>query len=232
MAHFTLYVLSNHWGPNPMKIGALLDELKLDYDVKGVDFGSDDKDKGVKGENYIAICANGRTPTLVDHKNNDFTVWESGAILQYLVDKYDTEGKYAGKTVEEKATVNQWLFFQVTGHSPVQGNLFYSQVYWKDAFGEDPPETVVKRFNNELHRVLSVYEEQLKAQTEKNGASKAWLALDRPTIADFSAFVWLSILTRFGDKLGEDLAKYPHVSKYIELVESLDSVKELRKRVQ
>lgn len=232
MTHFTLYALTGHWGPNPMKVGALLEALGLDYEIKGVDFGSDDKERGVKGADYIAICANGRAPTLIDHKNNDFTVWESGAILQYLVDKYDTEGKYTGKTLEEKAIVNQWLFFQVSGHSPVQGNLFFTKVYWKDAYGGDAPETVVKRFNTELQRVLDVYEKQLEMQEKTHDADHAWLALDRPTIADFSAYGWLFSLPMFAGQLGLDLAKFPRVSKFIERLDSLDPVKAMRKRQQ
>lgn len=57
----------------------------------------------------------------VDHKNSDFVVWESGAILNYLSNKYDSEGKFGGKSAEEKAVIDQWLFLQMTGLGPSQG---------------------------------------------------------------------------------------------------------------
>lgn len=122
---FTLYALPQ-WGPSPTKFAIFLEQLGLTYTAKHLEMNSTDK-KGVKAEDYLKFCPNGGTPTLIDHKNKDFTVWESGAILQYLAHKYDPSQQYAGKTIEEQAFVNQWLFFQVTGHSPVQGNLFYTK---------------------------------------------------------------------------------------------------------
>lgn len=37
MVHFTLYILKDRWGPNPIKVAAFLESMHLDYDVKGVD---------------------------------------------------------------------------------------------------------------------------------------------------------------------------------------------------
>lgn len=92
-------------GPNPLKVAILLEKLGLSYEVVPLVFG-DDQEKGVKGK-FLKVNPNGRVPALVDHQNKDFTVWESGAILLYLVGKYDKEGKFRGKTVEEQAVTDQ-----------------------------------------------------------------------------------------------------------------------------
>lgn len=222
--HFTLYALDGIWGPNSIKVAFFLEQLGLDYEVKTLEMNSTDKEKGVKGEDYLKICANGRTPTLIDHKNNDYTVWESSAILQYLARKYDPSGQYVGNTVEEQGIVDQWLFFQCTGHSPVQGNLHFSKMYWQGKYHEEAPENVVSRFRDETKRVLSVYEAQLKKQVEKFGEANAWLVFNHPTVADFSAMPWLGSLAKFGDKLGINLPEYPHVFAYVKMYLALPSV--------
>lgn len=54
---------------------------------------------------------------MIDHTNNNFPVWESNAILLYLMDRYDPDNKtgFIGKTPEEKSQVMTWLFFQASG---------------------------------------------------------------------------------------------------------------------
>lgn len=93
-------------GPNPLKVAILLEKLGLAYEVVPLDFGPD-PDKGVKGKKFLKINPNGRVPALVDHKNSDFTVWESGAILYYLAEQYDSQGKYFGKDIKEKTVTMQ-----------------------------------------------------------------------------------------------------------------------------
>ena len=112
-AQFTLYSHKGP-GPNPLKAAILLEKLGLTYDVDALDFG-DDAEKGVKGAKFLKFNPNGRVPALVDHQNKDFCVWESGAILYYLVEKYDKEGKFFGKTPEEKTITMQWLTHQLSG---------------------------------------------------------------------------------------------------------------------
>lgn len=231
MAHFSLYVLKGAWGPNPLKIGILLEALGADYEVKFVEFGSSDKETGVKGANYLSLCENGRTPTLVDHQRNDFVVWESGAILDYLCSVYDTENRFHGKTPEERAIVMQWLFFQVTGHSPVQGNLYFAKVYWKSAYNEDPSPVVLNRFKNELDRVFRVYEHRLQHQASLYGEDKAFLAFDRPTIADYSALGWLGMLPDVAGKLEINIQEYGILNKYIDRLRNLPEAKAVMRRV-
>ncbi|TCD63259.1 Glutathione S-transferase 2 [Steccherinum ochraceum] len=85
--HFTLW--THHGGPNGWKVAFLLNELGLEYESKYVDMSV----KEQKGPAYLQINPNGRIPSLIDHRNNGYTVWESAAIMLYLVDTYDKEHK-------------------------------------------------------------------------------------------------------------------------------------------
>ncbi|CAO1614853.1 unnamed protein product [Sympodiomycopsis kandeliae] len=217
MAQFTLY---SHLGPgpNPLKVAILLEKLGLTYDVVPLVFG-DDADNGVKGAKFLKLNPNGRVPALVDHQNNDFTVWESGAILLYLVGKYDKDGKFSGKTVEEQALTNQWLTHQLSGLGPVQGNVNYAHHYWKPTYGEEPCKSVFTRFEGETHRLYKLLDEQLQHQQARGSQ---WVALDRPTIADYSFYPWVNIAS-FG-KI--DISPYKHVTKWLDALNADKQVKD------
>lgn len=104
---FTLY--SHSIGPNPWKVAIIFEELGLSYHSIHISFDV------VKKAPYTDICVNGRLPALVDHHNNDFTIWESGAMIMYLVGKYDPEEKISFKNYEDNASAVQWLMFQMSG---------------------------------------------------------------------------------------------------------------------
>lgn len=103
---FTLY--SHELGPNPWKVAMILEELGLSYHTIFIDFSL------VKSVPYTEICPNGRLPALVDH-DNGLTIWESGAIILYLVGKYDPEEKIGFKNFEDNMKAVQWLMFQMSG---------------------------------------------------------------------------------------------------------------------
>ncbi|KAK7956679.1 glutathione transferase [Apiospora aurea] len=69
-------------GPDSWKVIFLLDELGLNYEVKSFSF------EDVKEKPFIDVNPNGRVPAIED-LNTDLTLWESGAILQYLAEAYD-----------------------------------------------------------------------------------------------------------------------------------------------
>ncbi|TCD59860.1 Glutathione S-transferase 2 [Steccherinum ochraceum] len=164
---FTLYALKA--GPNAWKIVFLLNELGLSYETIYLDFMKGE----LKAPEYLKINPNGRVPALVDHKNGDLTVWESGAILLYLAEKYDTEKKYFATSEADRFAILQWLFFQVSG----QGRV----VRFAHFHPEKLP-SAIERYQNEIRRVLGVLESILSKQE--------WLAAGKLTIADLSFSSW------------------------------------------
>ncbi len=76
----TLYTAAT---PNGRKASIMLEECALDYDVHSLELG-----KGEQNPVWnLQINPNGRIPAIVDHDNDDFAVFESGAILIYLAEK-------------------------------------------------------------------------------------------------------------------------------------------------
>ncbi|THH33254.1 hypothetical protein EUX98_g909 [Antrodiella citrinella] len=169
---FTLY--SHKSGPNGWSEGRLPPErARLTYETIYLDLKTGEH----KQPDYIKVNPNGRVPTLVDHKNNDFTVWESGAILLYLESKYDTAHKYIATDEAGKTEVLQWLFFQVSGQGP-----YFGQAAWFSNFHPEKIPSAIERYQSEIKRVLGVLEIVLSKQE--------WLAAGKFTIADLSFVSW------------------------------------------
>ncbi|PWN89129.1 glutathione S-transferase [Acaromyces ingoldii] len=208
---FTLYSHRGP-GPNPLKTALVLEKLGLTFEVVALDFG-DDPEKGVKGEKFLKVNPNGRVPALVDHNNSDFCIWESGATMVYLAEKYDKTGSIYGKDVEEKAIVMQWLTHQLSGLGPVQGNVNFAYHYWEGAYGEKASKSVFTRFEGETHRLYQILDDQLARQAQRGSQ---WIALDRPTLADFAFYPWVNI-AGFG-KI--DLSPYKNVNKWLDALKN------------
>ncbi|KAK7693098.1 hypothetical protein QCA50_002664 [Cerrena zonata] len=118
MSHGKQFTLYTHvGGPNGWKVAILCDFLGLTYESIYLNFQEGDQKK----PDHVKLNPNGRIPTIIDHKNNDFVLWESNAILQYIVDKYDTEKKLAVTEEGDKYKLLQWLFFQSSGQGPYYG---------------------------------------------------------------------------------------------------------------
>lgn len=97
------------------KVAYVLEELGLTYHSIYLDFSK----KEQKAPEHTRYNPNGRIPTLIDHRNGDFVIWESNAILLYLVDKYDKEHKISVTDEKDKYAMLQWLFFQASGQGCV-----------------------------------------------------------------------------------------------------------------
>lgn len=95
--------------PNGYKISITLEELGLPYQVVLVDMGK----LAQKSPEFPAINPNGRIPALTDSSFGGISLFESGSIMQYLVDRYDPENKlsYARGTKEYYQT-NNWVWLE------------------------------------------------------------------------------------------------------------------------
>lgn len=113
----------------------------------------------VKKEPYTKINPNGRTPSIVD-PNTGITLWESGAILEYLVEEYDKEGKLTFTTSPEKYHLKQYLHFQMSGQGP-----YFGQTVWFRKFHPEPLPSAKKRYDEQLVRVVEVLDGILKGKT-------------------------------------------------------------------
>ncbi|EIW59514.1 glutathione S-transferase C-terminal-like protein [Trametes versicolor FP-101664 SS1] len=169
--HFTLY--TNQGGPNGWKVVMVLEELELEYHSVYYDLAKGEQ----RNPEHLKLNPNGRIPTLVDHKNGDFVIWESDAILTYLVEKYDPEGKISVKTPEEKTLQLQWLFFQASGQGP-----YFGQAGWFILWHPEKLPSAIERYQKEILRVFGVLEGVLSKQE--------WLVGGKCTIADLSFIAW------------------------------------------
>lgn len=105
-------------GPNGWRVVYVLKALNLSYKTIYLDFTRGEH----KAANYLEKAPNGRIPTLVDHAESDFTVWESGAILLYLAERYDLDHDISAEGFEARSRQQQWLFFQASGQGWVAGS--------------------------------------------------------------------------------------------------------------
>ena len=148
----------------------MLEEIKLPYNVIAVDlFKKEQKKAG-----YLKLNPNGRIPAIVDQENENFVVFESGAILIYLAEQ---SGKLLPEHPDKRSVVLQWLMFQMGGIGPMQGQ---AHVFFR--YAPEKIEYAINRYQNETFRLYKVLDDQLK--------EKEYLA-DDFSIADIATWPWV-----------------------------------------
>ena len=159
--------------PNGRKISIMLEEVELPYNVKHLSLSKMEQ----KDEFYLTINPNGRIPTIVDHDNDGFSVFESGAILIYLAEK---TGKFLPTDVKQRSTVIQWLMFQMAGIGPMQGqaNVFHR-------YAPERIEYAVGRYQRETRRLYDVLDPRFP--------DNDYLAGDFYSIADIATYPWIAV---------------------------------------
>lgn len=99
-----------------LQVLIILCELGIPYEIKPVRFDE------VKKEPFVSLNPNGRMPAIED-PNTDIVLWESGAIIEYLVETYDTDHKLSYVDSPEKWQQGSWKHFQMSGQGPYFGQL-------------------------------------------------------------------------------------------------------------
>ena len=180
----TLYTAAT---PNGYKVSVALEEMGLAYDVRRVDLMAGEQ----KQQWFLDLCPNGRIPALTD---DDFAIFESGAILLYLAEK---TGQFMPTDVQGRSRVVQWLMFQMGGVGPMMGqaNVFFRY------FPEKIP-AAIARYQGEGRRLFTVLDTQL-GKTE-------YLAGDDYSIADMANWCW----TRTASWSGIDIEGLPNLSRW------------------
>lgn len=178
--------------PNGYKIAIMLEELAMPYRLHMINIG--------KGEqfapDFLKISPNNRIPAIVDPDGPDgqpISIFESGAILQYLGRKFD---RFYPINERRKSDVDQWLFWQVGGLGPMAGQAFHFRKYAteKIAYGID-------RYTGEVTRLFGVMERAL--------AERPFLAGEY-SIADIACYPWVSEWRG----LGQDLSQFSKLSAW------------------
>jgi glutathione S-transferase len=166
-------------GVNPPKVKIILQELGLPFETVAISMGES------KGPEYTAINPNGRVPAIYD-PNNDLTLWESIAIVEYLIDKYDTEHRISfAPGTKEYYLARQWVLFQVSGQGP-----YYGQAVWFTHFHSEKIPSAIERYRQEVLRVTGVLESWLAKQAVGSGSDGPWLVGDKMTYADMCFVPW------------------------------------------
>ena len=206
--------------PNGYKASCTLEELGLDYSVKVVDIRSGDQHK----PEFRSLNPNGRIPVIVDRANDDFAVFESGAIMIYLAEQ---AGRLLPTDARGRSRVIQWLMFQMGGIGPMMGqaNVFFR--YFPEKI-----EAAINRYQHEGRRLFEVLDTRL-GQSE-------WLA-DDYSIADIANWCWVrtykwSGISRDGlenlDRWMNVMKEKPGLQRGVRVPVAIDSIIEDKEKAE
>jgi len=185
--------------PNGWKVSIALEEMGLPYDLKLINIGAGEQ----FAPEFLKIAPNNRMPAIVDPQGPDgspISIFESGAILQYLARK---TGQFGGTTERERIAVEQWLMWQMGGLGPMAGQAHH---FMKYAPAMDPPNDIPyakNRYGTETARLYGVLDRQL--------ANNRYVAGDFYSIADMSIWGWASLW----EGQQQTLEDKPHFARWL-----------------
>ena len=189
--------------PNGHKITILLEEIGLPYQIIPVNISAGDQFK----PEFLSIAPNNRIPAIVDNAPVDgglpISIFESGAILQYLAEK---TGRFLPTDPRGRAETMQWLFWQMGGLGPMAGQNHH--------FVQYAPEKLpyaIGRYVNETNRLYGVLNKRLADSEFVAGAY---------SIADMASYPWIVPHKR----QQQNLEDFPHLKRWFETIRARPAV--------
>jgi len=163
------------WGtPNGRKVSILLEELGVEYTAHSINIGKSEQFT----DEFVSINPNSKIPVIVDHDPSDgktLSLFESGAILIYLAEKYE---KFLPTSGVERHKTIQWLMFQMGGPGPIFG-----QVHHFLRAAPEPVPYAIERYSRETRRLYSVLDKHL---------SISQFLTNQYSIADMATYPWVA----------------------------------------
>lgn len=186
--------------PNGHKISIALEELELTYTLHALELSTNEQ----KQPWFLAINPNGRIPAIVDRAEDNFAVFESGAILVYLAEK---TGELMPTDFKGRSKVLQWLMFQMGGVGPMMGQANVFHRYFPEKI-----QPAIDRYQGESKRLFRVLDGHL--------ADNEYLAGDY-SIADIANWAWVHTHNWSGVSV-DDL---PNLQRWINAIAERPAVK-------
>ncbi len=204
--------------PNGWKVSILLEELGIDYNTIPVNIGKGDQFE----PSFLEISPNNRMPAIVDHDppldygTGPVSVFESGAIMFYLADKYEM---FVPHDARGRKECLEWVFWQVGNQGPMGGQLshFVNYAQGEHVYSE-------QRYANEYDRCLAVLDRRLEG--------RRFILGDDYTIADMINWPWVLIAkamlskSPLADTPSTDLSAYPNLGRWRNEVKSRPAVQQ------
>ncbi|MCP5130210.1 MAG: glutathione-dependent disulfide-bond oxidoreductase [Pseudomonadales bacterium] len=205
--------------PNGVKVTVMLEEL-LELGKKGAEYDAyliNIGDGEQFGSGFVAINPNSKIPALLDTSTNPPTrVFESGAILLYLAEKFNA---FIPKKLSERAECYSWLMWQM-GSAPFLGGGF-GHFY---AYAPEKFQYPIDRYAMEVKRQLDVLNRHL--------AKRKYLCGEDYTIADMAVYAWYGALVLhniYDAAEFLDVASYKNVIRWARRLEKRPAVQRGRR---
>ncbi|MDA8390138.1 MAG: glutathione S-transferase N-terminal domain-containing protein [Gammaproteobacteria bacterium] len=178
--------------PNGHKITIFLEEAGLPYRIIPIDIGRGEQFK----PEFLRIAPNNRMPAIVDHDAPDgpLSLFESGAILQYLAEK---TGLFCPADPSGRYETLQWLYWQVAGLGPMAGQNHHFSRY-----APEPIPYAIDRYVKETARLYRVLDSLLAGREYMNGRDYS--------IADMASYPWIVPHEDQKQRLGD----FPHLGRW------------------
>ena len=188
--------------PNGWKITVMLEELGIPYEVNYINIGAGDQ----FAPDFLKIAPNNRMPAIIDPEGPDgepISVFESGAILQYLGRKF---GKFYPVDERARVEVDEWLMWQMGGLGPMAGQAHHFRIYAPEEI-----QYAINRYTNEVNRLYGVMDRRLEGRDFLAGEY---------SIADMACIGWVNAYER----QGQDLNDFPNLKNWFETMKARPGV--------